>query len=203
VWWGGGVVFCMVMAVALVGAGRRRLGVSAVRCLGWLLREMDAKDLDATAESARKLAKRLPWGAARAGVAESGAQALWKAGRYPEAVSWAAKIVQMRREQGDRPGEALALQYLGLAYWYAGNLDEALEQLELALTLTQEVENPRREAFLKRSIGRVHEHRGEFAAARERFESSLSLFRKLGDEPEQAKLREAVARVTGLQDDGT
>jgi tetratricopeptide (TPR) repeat protein len=160
-----------------------------------LLRGSSPQEVDAVAERVRKFANRFPRAVGPAGDFESLAEGMWKEGRYSEAVSWATKAVQIRRETGDRRDEAVALWYLGVAQFYAGNLDEALQQLELALSLTPEGSNPRREARIKRTIGRVHEDRGEIAVAREWFASSLSLFDELGDEAEQDTTREAIKRV--------
>lgn len=165
---------------------RRRLGWWSARLLARWLPDLSAESIDEVGRSGVRWANRFParW-RGTAGPLESVTEALWDKGRYAEAVSYAGHVVQIRRKQGDRIGEATALSYLGLAHWHAGELDEALRQFELALPLVQADWEPADEATVRRHIGRVHADRGEPDIALGWLESALAIYREVGDPREQ------------------
>ena len=178
------------------GVLRRRLGWWAARLLARWLPDLPAESIDDVTKCALKWANRIPPGwVGPAGPLESVTQALWEKGRYEEAVSYADRALQVRRELGDRRGEVIALAYLGIAHWHAGDLDEALRQFELALPLAQESRDPAAEAGVSWHIGRLHEDRGEPRTALERLERALAIFHDLGDRRRQELAREDICRV--------
>ncbi|NIU80714.1 tetratricopeptide repeat protein, partial [Candidatus Bathyarchaeota archaeon] len=61
---------------------------------------------------------------------------LYKAGEYHE------KSLEVYRELGDRPGEASALNNLGLVQWSKGNLNAAAEYYEESLSIRRELGTP-------------------------------------------------------------
>lgn len=135
---------------------RRRLGWWSARLLARWLPDLPAESIDDVARFGIRWASRLParW-VGPGGPLESVAEALWERGRYAEAVSYAERVVQMRRELRDRRGEGLALRYLGVAHWHAGDLDAALEWLESALAIFRDLGDRRSEEDVREDIGRL------------------------------------------------
>ena len=173
----------------------RRAGWWSARLLGHLLPDLPAESIDDVAMTAVRTARRVPWWMGRAGPTESVAAALWERGRYDEAVTYAGRILQMRRELGDRRGEGLALLYFGLAHVHAGDLDEALRQFELALPLAQEHLGPLYEPLFMWHIGRVQGWRGEWRVSLDWLERSHALYEDLGDHEHAQDTGEEIRQV--------
>jgi tetratricopeptide (TPR) repeat protein len=108
------------------------------------------------------------------------------------------KALPIRREVGDRGGEATTLNNIGRVYDAQGRQQEALEYFEKALLIFREVGDRWGESILLANIGRVLDALGRTAEAVRYFELSVALDEELGHpnlESHRAKLAEVKSKL--------
>jgi CHAT domain-containing protein/tetratricopeptide (TPR) repeat protein len=110
------------------------------------------------------------------------------------------RSLELRRQLGNRTGEALTANNLGLALHLRGRYDEAANTFERALELWQEGDSPieRAKTFLNR--GRLHLDLGETKRARERFRVAAGLYRQAHDREGEAAALNALG-IASLDED--
>jgi tetratricopeptide (TPR) repeat protein/transcriptional regulator with XRE-family HTH domain len=101
------------------------------------------------------------------------------AGQYQTALSAA-------RRAGDRPGQAGALDELGLLQQLTGDYPAAEAGYERALALVREVGSPFDEGDILCELGMLRRQTGDYRAAAACQHQALDLFRRLGDRLGQA-----------------
>jgi tetratricopeptide (TPR) repeat protein len=100
------------------------------------------------------------------------------------------------REVGDREGEAVNLDTLGLIEQMEGRHEEAIARCTEALVIAREIGYRRGEGYVLTHIGYSHLERGELAAARSAFNEAVAVRFALGDStPTVVDNLAALARV--------
>jgi CHAT domain-containing protein/Tfp pilus assembly protein PilF len=101
-------------------------------------------------------------------------------GRKQEALEYYEKALPIRREVGDRSGEATTLNNIGLVYDALGRKQEALEYYEKALPIYKSVGDRSGQATTLNNIGMVYDALGRKQEALEYYEKALPIFREVG-----------------------
>src|SRR5262245_60355077 len=105
------------------------------------------------------------------------------------------EALPLSRALGDRRGEALILNNIGLAYDLLGEKQKALEKLNEALPLRRAVGDRRGEAYTLNNIGLVYGSLGEAQKALEKFNEALLLRRVVGDRSGEASTLKGIGEV--------
>jgi tetratricopeptide (TPR) repeat protein len=85
------------------------------------------------------------------------------------------------RRLGDRQGEGIALNNLGIAYYELGELQTAISYHEQHLAIVREIGYRQGEGIALGNLGIVYRELGELQAAISYYEQHLSIVRDLGD----------------------
>ncbi|MHB9864517.1 AfsR/SARP family transcriptional regulator [Streptomyces sp. YIM S03343] len=96
---------------------------------------------------------------------------LWKLGRFREGLAVTTEALDVTRRQGDRGGESMCLDQLGLLHSCLGRLDEARRSLEQAVALHDDLPDSRQRSYAWCNLSTVYAWFGrheEAAAAAER-----------------------------------
>ncbi len=102
-------------------------------------------------------------------------------GDYPTARALFQEGLDLRREQGDRPGIATLLNNLGNVAYDQGDYASARALFEESLVLRRELGEWRGLAASLNNLGNVANEQGDYATARELFEESVALKKRIGD----------------------
>jgi tetratricopeptide (TPR) repeat protein/transcriptional regulator with XRE-family HTH domain len=86
------------------------------------------------------------------------------------------------RAAGDRLGQAIALNNLGIAMANSGEPEHAHTLLSQALLLRKEIGDVWGEAAVSNNLGSLHHGRGEFNTAVAHHDRAIMLFRQVGDQ---------------------
>jgi len=113
-------------------------------------------------------------------------------GRWDQAAAQYQTALNAARRAGDRPGQAGALDELGLLQQLTGDYAAATATLAQAVALYAELGDQRGQAYALNHLGLVHQDTGEFRAATASHQQALALAREAGD-----RLAEAVS-ITDL-----
>jgi CHAT domain-containing protein/tetratricopeptide (TPR) repeat protein len=97
------------------------------------------------------------------------------------------RALDLRRQIGNRRGQALTLRTLGDALHLRGRYDEAAAAYDQALALWQAGDDAGARADLLLKLGHLDRDLGETDRARERFQEALGLFRQAKDRDGEAK----------------
>ena len=100
-------------------------------------------------------------------------------GEFREALQIYQRVLEIRRERGDKKGEAETLTRMGQAQIGASEYETALEVLNRALTLHREVNNPRGEGETLNAIGLGYRKLGNYSQARELHDRALEIAREI------------------------
>ena len=131
------------------------------------------------------------------------ADSLVGAGKYEAAREIAAQGLQLAQERGDRPGESILVNALGLIAMEQGDLTVAAAHFEASLIITREVGDPLAEGLRLNNLGSVYPRLGDYARARSHLEHGLQLARRIGHRSSEAALLLNTASVAHLQGDDT
>jgi tetratricopeptide (TPR) repeat protein len=107
--------------------------------------------------------------------------ALRDAGRDREALTAFGEALALRREIGDRRGEALVLHHTALTHRNLGERDRAAELLRAALAIQQEAGDRRDQARIHAAIGETESLRGHHDAAIGHLSRALEMIVGTGD----------------------
>jgi CHAT domain-containing protein/Flp pilus assembly protein TadD len=94
--------------------------------------------------------------------------------------------LELRQRLGDRTGEALSSNTLGLALQLRGRYDEAATLFDQALALWKSGDDPGQQASALINRGHLHRALGEMDQARKRFGDALPLYRQAKDQNGEA-----------------
>ncbi|MFY9825802.1 MAG: CHAT domain-containing tetratricopeptide repeat protein [Thermoanaerobaculia bacterium] len=110
------------------------------------------------------------------------------------------RALELRRQLGDRVGEAMTANALGYMLHLAGHYDEAAALFDRSLALWQKGDDPGEWGKALVNRGQLHRQLGEMDQARERFNEALGLFRLAGDHDNEAAALDALGLLA--QDQG-
>jgi len=102
-------------------------------------------------------------------------------GHYSEAITIAAQAHFAARQTGDLPGQARALNNLGLADWQQGRYQQATDHHQQAVVALHRIGDSVGEARSLGNLGVVYERLGRYQEATERLQEALTLFRDMDD----------------------
>jgi CHAT domain-containing protein/tetratricopeptide (TPR) repeat protein len=110
------------------------------------------------------------------------------------------KALALRRQLGDRFGEALTSSNLGHALHLRGRYDEAATRFDRALALWKPGDVPGERAKTELNRGQLHRDLGDLDQARERFNAALAISREAQDRSGEAAALHALGLLA--QDEG-
>ena len=107
-------------------------------------------------------------------------------GDYQPTIELLRQSLAIRREIGDRAGEAHSLGNLGNAYYSLGEYQQAIELLQQSLAIRREIGDRAGEASCLGNLGNAYYSLGEYQQAIELLEQSLAIRREIGDRAGEA-----------------
>jgi tetratricopeptide (TPR) repeat protein/DNA-binding XRE family transcriptional regulator len=122
-------------------------------------------------------------------------------GPWAEAVTLHATAVQAARHLGDRPGQANALNNLGIVGRATGDFPGAAAALEEALAIYRNLGDQLGQATALNGLGSVQLATGDYPAAARDLEEALAIYRDLGDRLGQAMALTNLGEVQKLTGD--
>jgi len=102
-------------------------------------------------------------------------------GKFAEAEDFHHASLKLRRELGDRVGEAMSLHNLARVAHQKRELKNAQDLYEKALEIRREIQDRRGEAETSLNLGVLHQDEKNYAEAREHFNECLKIWEELGD----------------------
>ena len=106
---------------------------------------------------------------------------------YDKARDHLEKALVIKKEVGDRNGEALCYLNLGTVYQLVGEYDKAREHIEKCLAMKKEMGDRDGEAGCYGNLGIVYRSVGEYDKAREHLEKSLAIKKEVCDKNGEAR----------------
>ncbi|MBC1197201.1 tetratricopeptide repeat protein [Microcystis aeruginosa BLCCF158] len=108
-------------------------------------------------------------------------------GEYQKAIEFHQQSLAIKREIGDRGGEAKSYDNLGIVYYSLGEYEKAIEFHQQSLAIEREIGDRGGEAYSYNNLGNVYYSLGEYQKAIEFHQQSLAIFREIGDRGGEAK----------------
>jgi tetratricopeptide (TPR) repeat protein len=112
--------------------------------------------------------------------------ALFRMGRYPNAMQCYEEALALARLREDRQGEAMWLGNLGNCYADLGEVRRAIDHHEQALTIARDLGDRRGEAIALENLGLCYASLGETRRAIDHHEQALTIARDLGNRRREA-----------------
>jgi CHAT domain-containing protein/Tfp pilus assembly protein PilF len=119
-------------------------------------------------------------------------------GDKQQALEFYNQSLPLRRQVGDKAGEAVTLTNIGLVYSDLGDSQTALDYYNQSLPLTRQVGDKAGEATTLNNIGGVYSDLGDSQTALDYYNQSLPLWRKVGDKAGEAT---TLTGIGGVYDD--
>ncbi|MEN3612403.1 BTAD domain-containing putative transcriptional regulator [Plantactinospora sp. ZYX-F-223] len=113
-------------------------------------------------------------------------------GHWPDLVAVLEGALAAVRRLGDRPDQAYALRYLGIAYLRLGRHDDSHSHLRQALALFAELDDPVGQAQVQHNLALVAEQQSRYRDSLRHAEQALELFRTAGHRIGQARALSSV-----------
>ena len=104
---------------------------------------------------------------------------LFDVGDYRAARSQHLQAMEIARDVGDREGQAISLDTLGLVHHYLGQNADALASFHQALDLQREIGDSRGQGYTLTHLGYALIDQGDLSEAKEVFSQALSIRREL------------------------
>ena len=146
---------------------------------------LDAERVTLTAVCAHTAAH--GWPEHTTSLASTLARYLDVGGHYPDAVAIQTHARHAAHCNGDRAGEASALDNLGLVHRWQGRYPQAAQHHQQALGLFRESGDRAGEASALGNLGFVYWQQGRYPQAVEHHELALAVFRGIGDRSGEAR----------------
>jgi CHAT domain-containing protein/tetratricopeptide (TPR) repeat protein len=107
-------------------------------------------------------------------------------GPFDMGIAFHEQSLEIKREIGDRQGEASSLGNLGNAYQSLGQYHRAIEFLEQCLVISREIGYRVGEASSLNNLGNAYDSLGQYHRAIEVYQQSLEIKREIGDRQGEA-----------------
>jgi tetratricopeptide (TPR) repeat protein len=120
-------------------------------------------------------------------------------GRWADALAHYQTSLAIKRELGDRQGEAQTLNDIGLVYQLQGQWADALAQYQTNLAIKRELGDQQGEAQTLNNIANIYQAQGKWADALAHYQQSLDIFRELGDRQGESTTLTNIANVYQAQ----
>ncbi|MCD4670118.1 MAG: tetratricopeptide repeat protein [Actinomycetia bacterium] len=111
------------------------------------------------------------------------------------AKEYLAAAIVAYQDVGDRLGEAVSVNYLGIISNRLGDYVQAIELHQKSLAVFQEIENRNGEALALRWLATAHRELREYQQAKKEYEISLSISREIGDRRREALTLDHLGRL--------
>jgi len=170
----------------MVGASFRRIGVSLLLTAVVLAVLSNPVHAGSTAQDDPR---------ARADALFNQSLDLYNLADYQGALEKFQAALALYQEIGDRLGEGMALNGMGICYESLGQYDKALDCCEEALIILREMGNRAGEAMTLNNIGMVYDDLGEYQQALAYYQQALSILREIGDRATEAGTLNNIAIV--------
>jgi tetratricopeptide (TPR) repeat protein len=119
--------------------------------------------------------------------------ALFRMGRYPDAMQCYEEALALARLREDRQGEARWLGNLGLCYADLGEVRRAIDHHEQALTIDRDLGDRRGEATRLGNLGDGYADREAWEQAIQRYDEAIRIADEIGLVPSQSEARYGLA----------
>jgi tetratricopeptide (TPR) repeat protein len=116
-------------------------------------------------------------------------------GESEQALSLYQQALPIRREVGDRSGEATTLNNIAEMYYSSGQMQKALELYEEVLPIMREVDDRAGEAATLNNIAAVYRDSGELEQALLLYEQALLIMREIGNRAGEAAILNGLAHL--------
>ncbi|MBI3159877.1 MAG: tetratricopeptide repeat protein [Chloroflexi bacterium] len=120
-------------------------------------------------------------------------------GQMAKALALYEQALPIRREVGDRAGEAVTLNNLAGVYDATGQMAKALALYEQALPIQREVGDRAGEAATLNNLAGVYQATGQMAKALALYEQALPITREVGDRAGEAAMLDNMAMLLYMQ----
>ena len=108
-------------------------------------------------------------------------------GQYPQALDCHQRALAIRRDLGDRRGEASSVGNLGSVYHSLGQYPQALDHYQQALVIQRDLGDRPGEASSLSGLGTVYYSLGQYPQALDHYQQALVIQRDLGDRRGEAR----------------
>lgn len=122
---------------------------------------------------------------------------LLSGGHYRDAQAMHQHVLAAARQHGDRPGQAVTLNNLGVVYQRTGEFQRAVDHHRRALVLIQDLGDRPGQAQTLSNLGLAYERMGRYEQATGHLHQALALYRELGDRYGQADVLVNLGVVDG------
>jgi tetratricopeptide (TPR) repeat protein len=102
-------------------------------------------------------------------------------GDYANARAYYERSLRLRREIGDRRGEGIAHNNLGVVADSQGYYSEAIQHYQQALAIDRETNDPWGQGYVLNNLGFVYRSQGDYATAKTYCEQALHIRREIGE----------------------
>jgi len=126
---------------------------------------------------------------------EEAGWALYHQRQLGEALQHLQQSLDIRREVGDRAGEAATLNNISQIYRAWGRYDDALQHLQQSLDIRREVGDRAGEATTLNNISQIYDARGQYDDALQHLQQSLDIRREVGDRAGEATTLNNIASI--------
>ena len=106
--------------------------------------------------------------------------------QYDKALGFYGQALTIRRQLGDKAGEAVTLNNIGLVYLELSQYDKALAFYQQALTIHRQIGDKADEATTVSNIGSVYLSRSQYAKALDFYGQALTIRRQIGNRASEA-----------------
>ena len=114
---------------------------------------------------------------------------------YSKALEYFEQSLEIKKEIGDRKGEAKTLGNIGVVYRDISHPGKAIEYFEKDLVISREIEDKRGEGHTLGNLGIAYRNLGEYEQALEFFEKSLEIKNEQGDRRREAQTLRSMGNV--------
>ena len=121
-------------------------------------------------------------------------------GDYPQALDYQEQSLALKRELGDRAGEANTLGNIATVNLSLDQDDQALSGYQQSLSIRQEIGDYAGQAFALWGISQTYERSQDYTTAISTYQQALAISRAVGDQPTEAALLNRLGFVFGQQD---
>jgi CHAT domain-containing protein/Flp pilus assembly protein TadD len=111
--------------------------------------------------------------------------ALFRSGKYRDAISIFRQTLSLSRSNQDRHNEATALNNLGMSHDALSEYQTAIEYYEESLAISRKLSNRVGEIIVLNNLGSAHNNLGQYQKAIEHYQQSLAISKAIGDRRKQ------------------